>query len=212
MSGGLGWQAHVYALAVLPNNDLVAAGRFDWVNGFWNVVVARWDGASWSPIGSDMVGTATSMLVMPNGDLVIGGDMVLDASSSGVAAYVARWNGTAWSSLQPPGYSTVTSLALLPNGDLLAAGDYLAGQSGDILRWDGTAWTNVPSGRQEYFATFPPCFCPRTTRNVPTFWYAAQKCSPTYLSRRGSSTPRSSRSTQWSVSRRRTSRRACAAA
>src|SRR4051812_22529346 len=57
----------VYAVAVLPNGDLVAGGER--AGG-----PARWNGSSWSTLPGGGVDSAVNALVaLPNGDLVAGG-------------------------------------------------------------------------------------------------------------------------------------------
>jgi hypothetical protein len=78
----------------------VAGGRFTVAGGVSANCIARWDGTSWSALGSGMncVSPAASCLsVLPNGDLVAGGRFT---SAGGVSANgIARWNGTSWSAL-----------------------------------------------------------------------------------------------------------------
>ena len=50
--GGSGVVGQVYALLPLPNGDLVVGGAFSTAGGVAVSNVARWDGASWSALGS----------------------------------------------------------------------------------------------------------------------------------------------------------------
>jgi hypothetical protein len=65
----------VYALAVLPNGDLVAGGVP--ATGLHNSI-SRWNGTEWRVLGTGMSGGDWSgvfaLAVLPNGDLVAGGD------------------------------------------------------------------------------------------------------------------------------------------
>lgn len=135
------------ALAVLANDDLVAAGSFTLGGYYYDAPVARWNGAVWLPLmgASQLAGSARCMVVLPNGDLVVGGDLSLWDGVTWTAAYVARWNGSDWTSLQPPSYTTIETLALLPNGRVLASGQGLGWPNGDLAEWDGTTWSSVAS-------------------------------------------------------------------
>jgi hypothetical protein len=153
---GSGTNGSVTALLALPNGNLVAGGVFDTAGGVTARKIARWNGSSWSALGSGLPGSGPlpssvySLNVLPNGDLVAGGDF---AVAGGIGANgIARWNGSSWSAL---GWGTggsdrtVTSLAVLPNGDLVAGGAFTT--AGDvtvnrIARWNGSSWSALGSG------------------------------------------------------------------
>jgi hypothetical protein len=76
-------------LAVLPNGDLVAGGDFTTAGGVPANRVARWNGSSWSAMGSGLNNAVWTLAVLPNGDLVAGGSFT---TTGGVPApYIARW-------------------------------------------------------------------------------------------------------------------------
>jgi len=123
----------------MPNGDLVVGGDFTMAGGITANRVARWNGATWSAIGSGMTSGVYAMVVMPNGDLVVGGSFVVGGGATGAA----RWNGTAWTSLGLTSYllaAFVDSLVLLPNGDLVAGGSFGYPLPGSIARFNGTTW------------------------------------------------------------------------
>src|SRR5690242_256291 len=65
-----------YSLALLPNGDLVAGGRFDTVGGVPASSIARWNGTAWSALGSGFGGyipIVYALALLPYGDLVAGG-------------------------------------------------------------------------------------------------------------------------------------------
>ncbi len=145
----------VLALAVLPDGDLVVGGEFTSIGGVPVNYIARWNGSSWSALGSGMNphGPVRALAVLPNGDLVAGGAF---STAGGVPVnYVARWNGLEWSPLgsgmNAGGY--VNALAVLPNGDLVAGGQF--GTAGGqlvnyIARWNGSAWSALGTGMDGY--------------------------------------------------------------
>jgi hypothetical protein len=138
----------VFALAVLPNGDLVAGGAFTTAGGVPASCIARWDGTAWSPLGSGMDGAVLALRVMPNGDLVAGGRFT---TAGGVpAAKAARWNGVAWSALGAgPGVLASDSVYAFAvrNGDLVAACTTPGGPtSNPVVRWNGVAWSPVGPG------------------------------------------------------------------
>ncbi|MFY9341319.1 MAG: hypothetical protein WAT39_02435 [Planctomycetota bacterium] len=158
MSGGVGY-TQVYALATLPNGDLVAAGQFTSAGGVAASQIARWNGTAWSALGSGLSGGASTyganvraLVTLPNGDLVAGGEFTF---AGGVSANsIARWDGATWSPLGS-GVSTfgapaaVSALATLPNGDLVAGGNFMTAggvTANGLARWNGTAWSAFGSG------------------------------------------------------------------
>jgi hypothetical protein len=92
MAGG--FSPNVYALAVLPNGDLVAAGTFTIAGGTPANRIARWNGSAWSPLSSGMNNAVYALAVMPNGDLVAGG--LFTTAGGFVTNRIARWNGSQW--------------------------------------------------------------------------------------------------------------------
>ncbi len=135
--------AAVHALLAMPNGDLIAAGKFTSINGIAANHIARWDGTSWSPLGSGTDGPVNALTLLPNGEPVAGGDF---AFAGGVAArQVARWNGTSWSAVGAglaAASGGVVGLSTTPNGGLLATGKYgfSGGDFGGVARWDGLSW------------------------------------------------------------------------
>jgi hypothetical protein len=132
---------NVYALAVLPNGDLVAGGAFDTAGGVAAHAVARWNGSSWSAMGTGLGVLVDALAVSPGGDLYAGG-------FNGVA----RWNeasGT-WTYLAPQTFSgQVETLMFTSAGDLFAGGSFAGAASSGIngiARWNGTVWSPLGSG------------------------------------------------------------------
>ncbi|MFO0836099.1 MAG: hypothetical protein U0638_14095 [Phycisphaerales bacterium] len=137
----------VTALAVLPNGDLIAGGWFITAGGLSANRIARWDGTSWSPLGSGLNAVVNTLKVLPNGDLIAGGNFT---AAGGVAANnIARWDGTMWSPIAEGMNVGVFALAVLHNGDLIAGGEF--GTAGGklvygVARWDGSSWSPLGSG------------------------------------------------------------------
>jgi hypothetical protein len=143
---GIDGFGQVLALLALPNGDLVAGGSFAAAGGTGVSNIARWNGSSWSALGSGIgapyAETVRALVLLPNGDLVAGGNF---------AYHVARWNGSVWSPIGT-GFNfggTVHGLTVLPNGDLVVGGQF-ASASGiaadNIARWNGSTWSTFGSG------------------------------------------------------------------
>lgn len=93
--------------------------------------VARWDGSAWLVLGTSNL-PADELLILPNGDLVIGGQMtVID----GVAVErAARFDGVAW---HPFGSfdARVFDLAFAKHGEVLVSGDFTRGAGTVLASW-----------------------------------------------------------------------------
>jgi trimeric autotransporter adhesin len=156
LGSGLTWTTAltpVCDLAVLPNGDVVAAGSFTSAGGVAGTsYIARWDGTSWFPLGTGLDNTVNALAVMPNGDLIAGG---LFRKAGGVVVNsVARWNGSVWTPLGLGVTSfviaaQVDAIAVMPNGDLVVGGQFeKAGGSPakSIARWNGSSWATLGTG------------------------------------------------------------------
>ena len=91
------------ALTVLPNGDLVAGGTFTTAGSAAANRIARWNGSTWSPLGSGMTGgplaapKVSALTVRPNGELVAGGDFTTAGGSDSpcLARYISPCPATA---------------------------------------------------------------------------------------------------------------------
>lgn len=113
----------MYALFVVPNGDVVAAGGFLTRPEAAPPTPSPPNGASWLALGSGMDDTVFSLANLANGDLVAGGYF---ASAGGVVARsIARWDDASWSPLDNGmlgGFTTVSAMLTRSNGDLIAGG------------------------------------------------------------------------------------------
>lgn len=145
----------IYALATMPNGDVIAAGNFQTAGGVAAQNIARWDGTAWTPLGSGLNSSASALTIAPNGDLIAGGNFNL--AGGNLAAFVARWDGSNWSAVGTGLASlgilsdAIYTLAYLPNGDLVVGGEFQLTNGGptplaNIARWDGAAWHALGSG------------------------------------------------------------------
>ncbi len=158
----------IRALAQLPDGDLVAAGQFPLAAGAAlgnGASIARWNGSSWSMLGTGWPWFNTPELVRclavsPAGELLAAGaaaDSYVLGSGWTSVPYVARWTGAAWvpvgAALQRTtgaNHGSVHALAVLPDGDLLIGGNAAAANGGatnELLRGNGATWTAVGSAQ-----------------------------------------------------------------
>lgn len=144
--------ATVLALCQLPNGDVVAGGLFGNAGGAGANNVARWNGASWSALGTGIASAlgVRALLPLPNGQVIAGGQFT--TAGSVAANNIAVWNGASWSTfgagLSGTG-AVVNALARTGNGDLIVAGQFsFAGgvAASNIAKWDGSGWTALGAG------------------------------------------------------------------
>ncbi len=134
---------------------LYVGGDFTSAGGAAADRVAKWDGSSWTTLGSGMNGTVHTLTVYDDGGgaaLYAGGDFT---SAGGVAANrVAQWDGSSWTALGSGVNSRVRALivfddgggaALYAGGGFTSAGGVAANR---IAKWNGANWTALGSGLQ----------------------------------------------------------------
>jgi hypothetical protein len=148
----------VNSLVVDTNAGLVyIGGNFDAVGTVIANNVAKWNGTTWSALGSGISGGTVSALAADGaGNLYAGGTFTY---AGGVAVnYIAQWNGSVWSALGSGmgggddfGYG-VSALAVDGAGNLYAGGDFTtAGGIGAnyVAKWNGNTWSAMGSGMNE---------------------------------------------------------------
>jgi hypothetical protein len=153
---GVDFRPGIRDLARAASGDIYATGSFTFAGPTAAGGVARWDGTSWSALGTIGLqgssfagfGPTGHALAFYGGDVIVGGHF---AMVGGVTVnHVARWNGATWSSLGTgvAGGSVVNALAVY-NGELYAAGSFSTaggGSGANIARWNGTSWSAVGTG------------------------------------------------------------------
>ena len=150
IGGGVGGSgsAHVGALCVLPNGDLVVGGTFATAGGTVAANIARWNGTQWQALGAGQPPNLTSIVSLPNGDVFTTG---LNS------AQPERWDGSAWTPLTglqpsvPFGAGPWVSKLEMQNGwqgpTVVAAGAFRIGtfQAG-IATWSSFSGWSALSG------------------------------------------------------------------
>ena len=146
--------APVVTCATEFEGDLVVGGRFDQAGDVAVTNVARWNGTTWSGLGSGLVGqtmysTPVSGLATIDGVLHAVGPFY---SSFGASAnHVARWNGAEWEPLADtiaPDLDSLDRVACLITfkGHLYIGGGMdNEGEYFELARWAGDGWDFIPS-------------------------------------------------------------------
>jgi hypothetical protein len=133
--------ASINALAVY-DGDLIAAGAFIEALEAPGNNIARWNGTTWSALGSgleDSFNLAALALTVYNGELIVGGDFNLAGGQP--THNLARWNGNAWNDLDNPANDGRVYAFAEFNGELVAGKSNTDGGTGNMIdRWDGATW------------------------------------------------------------------------
>ncbi len=148
----------VFALAFV-GSDLYVGGQFtDVMNDPMMAYLARWDGSSWSAVGSNgssgpAINTIVYTLAVNGSNLYVGGAFT-NAGGIAEADHVAKWSGSAWSALGSNGAGDGAlggdAYGLAVSGaDIYVAGEFTnaAGipEADYVALWDGVTWSALGS-------------------------------------------------------------------
>lgn len=163
------------AIELLPTGDLLVGiiGQQD--------TVLRWDGSTWSTMGTTTDATH-AFAVDSTGQIYRAGEQ-----------RVERWTGTAWAALNPPQVNFPRDLLVLPNDDLVVAGGSTLGPFTLVQRFNGQSWTTVDQGVDVVYAPSNPEWSLAWT-DVGELWFASHFSSigsviSPYLARARSTCP-----------------------
>jgi hypothetical protein len=120
---------------------LYAGGTFATAGGVPANNIARWDGTTWTPLGTGVVGTVLSLAVWDDGNgpaLFAGG--AFTTAGGAPASRIARWDGVAWSS---PGSGIDGFVRALENFDAGTGGGGGLFAAGSFERAGGIASANI---------------------------------------------------------------------
>jgi hypothetical protein len=130
-----------------PSGDVYVAGNFDTAGGVYVRNIAKWDGKTWSGLGSGVSGCVQSLTRDGSGNIYAGGEF---DSAGGIAVnHIAKWNGSAWIGLGGGADSTILAVAADSLGNIYAGGCFRnAGgtPSLHIAKWNGNVWSALGSG------------------------------------------------------------------
>lgn len=152
VSGPNNTQGEIRAIAVSGANVYVG-GQFATAGGVTGNSIAKWDGVSWSALGSGITDGGSVQFVgaigISGSDVYVGGFF---STAGGVAVNnMARWNGAGWSDVGgglTGGTPSVFAIAV-SGGDVYVGGTFnTAGavSANNIAKWNGSSWTALGSG------------------------------------------------------------------
>jgi len=126
---------------------LFVGGWFVNVNGISVGRVAKWDGTTWSSVGSGFDDQTVYSFAVYDGALYAGGSF--SASNGTPVSRVARWDGVSWTPLGSGLNGSTKSMVVGPDGALYVGGAFTVagGQpAARSARWDGMSWSALGSG------------------------------------------------------------------
>ncbi len=129
------------------NSELFAGGNFIDADSMPSNLISKWNGQSWSSVGSGLVASGlypgVYSLAVYNGEIYAGGSF-----NFGGCHNIAKWNGINWSAVDIGANSTIRTLCVY-NGELYAGGNFDSAGSVPAMRiakWNGISWSTVGSG------------------------------------------------------------------
>ena len=137
--------AFAVALAV-SGTDVYVGGSFTNASGVSVKGVAKWNGTTWSALGSGVAGQCYA-LALSGGQLYAGGSFTRVGSTD--ANHVAKWNGSVWSALEAGALNSVVNALAVSGTDLYVGGSFtMAGNSNAnyVAKWNGSDWSALGSG------------------------------------------------------------------
>jgi len=137
----------VYSLAEDGSGNLFVGGAFNTAGGVAADNIARWDGNTWSALGSGINNVVYALTLNDSGTLYAGGSFTIAGGTAANA--IAQWDGSTWSALGSGTNGTIRALAINGSGNLYAGGNFSITDmigSNNICQWDGSAWDILGSG------------------------------------------------------------------
>ena len=150
---GNGLNGTVYAIAKSGNNIYVG-GSFVSAGSTLVNYIAKWDGSSWSALGTGVSGATTNIvnaLAISGNNLYVGGTFTTAGGVS--ASNIAIWNmqTSTWSAMGSGlGTSTTVVNAIAVSGsNVYAGGNFTTSGSNSVNRiamWNGSTWVSMDGG------------------------------------------------------------------
>ena len=148
LGSGVRTPGDLHALVVDGAGNLYVGGAFTVAGSVAASHVAKWDGSSWSALGTGVNSTVFSLVLDGAGNLYAGGNFI--AAGYVLLNHVAKWDGSSWSALgSGVNRSNVHTLVLDGAGNLYAGGYFTAAgavTANLVAKWDGSSWSALDSG------------------------------------------------------------------
>ena len=148
----------VFSLTVFDADLYVGGQQITTAGGVSAINIAKWNGTSWSALGSGLNGTVYALTAINTGNanagLYAGGAFT---TAGGISANrIAKWNGTSWSALGTGVDSSVNALSALGSNIFVGGNFTTAGgiSAKYLAKWDGSTWSNFGSGADSIVRAF----------------------------------------------------------
>lgn len=156
LGAGTNRSGEIFALAEYDDGTgafLVAGGSFTQAGGQSASRIAKWDGQSWSRLGSGVNGSVFALTVFDDGlgPAIFAAGTFTQAGGQ-AANRVAKWDGQSWSPLGDGLNDKVSALAVFDDGSgpALYAGGWFwspnAHQPRYVAKWTGQEWSPLGEG------------------------------------------------------------------
>ncbi|MDB5274659.1 MAG: hypothetical protein JWO58_3026 [Chitinophagaceae bacterium] len=182
----------IYTMTIDKNDNIYAAvsyieGLDEGTHGY--EFVAKWDGTSWSEVGTgndtlnttgnpseNIFSTIYAVITDNDGNVYATGSFL---NSNGYA-YVAKWDGAHWSELGIGANALnandqIRTLAIDNTGNIYAAGRFTDSNNKlYVAKWDGTTWSELGLGSNALNADLPNDILALETDNNGNVYAAGQ--------------------------------------
>jgi len=137
-NSGVSIGTNVCALALDGSGNLYAGGYFTKAGGIPANYIAKWNGNSWSSLGSGLNNEVNALVVSGSGNLYAGG--FFTTAGDLPIKYIAKWDSTTWSNLGSGINSGGVNALVLDNSGSLYAGGAFDSAGGvaalNIAKWE----------------------------------------------------------------------------
>lgn len=108
---------------VYVGGKFLATGNNDTLNNTFNNI-GKYDGVTWSSLGTGLNGIVNCIKFAPNGDLYATGEFTATGDGLVQLNYIARWNGSSWFPIQGGLNAKGYSLCFDAQGSLYVGGEF----------------------------------------------------------------------------------------
>jgi hypothetical protein len=147
----IGYGDNIYTIIADSANNIYAGGNIRYPSTF-NKSVIKWDGSTWSQLGSgphslDAHGYILTLCAGSGGKVYAAGDFPNTVGKY----YVAEWDGTDWNELGSGGselnaVGSIHSLCKDVQNNIYAGVSHYFSNSGYVAQWNGSKWTFLGTG------------------------------------------------------------------
>ena len=140
---GSAFDGQTYCLMTDKSGNLYAAG--DFTNGGGERPVRKWDGKTWTTLGSTGAKSEIDAMCMDSKENIYIGGVFVDPVNK--VNYVAKWDGKTWTTLKGSSvqqwYRGINTLCVDKKDNVYAAGFFKFATFCYVAKWDGTNWNQL---------------------------------------------------------------------